>query len=35
VSPGEDPAKAAAARRRGWASFYQALFASAEFLYRS
>ncbi len=34
-APGDDEAKAASARKAAWAAFYQALFASADFLYRS
>ena len=34
-SPGDDQAKAASDRKAAWSAFYQALFASADFLYRS
>ncbi len=34
-SPSDDQEKAASARKAAWSAFYQALFASADFLYRS
>jgi len=34
-SPGDDQAKAASARKAAWSAFFQALFASADFLYQS